>query len=99
VWLKIGFTSDDVIGAGQDWRLAEQFIRAWEGAGRPEDFRVMRTGGEREHFIYWYVNEVAAAIFDAGGLRWRDRIVEAVEAPPPEANEAIKRRSRAPTDA
>jgi hypothetical protein len=84
-----------VIGAGQDWRLAEPFVRAWEAAGRPADFRVVRPGGEREHFIYWYVNQVAAAVFDAGGLRWRDRILGIVEAPPPHANEAIKPRSGA----
>jgi hypothetical protein len=92
VWFKVGFTSDDVIGGGQDWRLAEQFVRAWEAAGRPADFRVLRTGGEREHFIYWYVNEVAAAIFDAHRVHWRDRIIATIDDPPPHASEAIKRK-------
>lgn len=92
-WLVLGFTCDDVVGAGQDRRLAEQCLRAWKASGSPPDFKILEApAGNGEYILYWFVNDIAARVLDRNASGWRDRIVGQRAALPPGASDALARR-------
>jgi hypothetical protein len=92
-WFVLGFTCDDVVGAGQDWRLAEQCFRAWKAAGSPADFKILEApAGAGVHVLNWFVNDVAMRVLDQEVLGWRDRVVGSLAAPPSNASDALRRR-------
>jgi hypothetical protein len=92
-WLVLGFTCDDVVSAGQDWRLAQECLRAWRAAGSPADFEILEAPAESgSHILNWFVNDVAARVLDEDLLGWRERVIDAVAAPPSGATDALKRR-------
>ena len=90
-WLVLGFTYDDVFAAGQDWRLAEECLRAWRAAGSPPDFVILEAAGDREHILKWFVNEAAARVLDEKVLGWRTRFLGRSAAVPLGVSDALKR--------
>jgi hypothetical protein len=91
VWFVVGFTWDDVVGAGQDRRLAEECERAWRHAGCPREFALLETPGESEHILNWFVNETAARILDDRSVCWRSRVIGRTASPPDHATAVIRR--------
>jgi hypothetical protein len=89
-WLVLGFSGDDIVGGGQDWRLAEECVRAWRAGGYPADFHVLQANGEGPYLTYWFVNATAARVLDAHAVEWRNRVVGSRAAPPTSATNALK---------
>jgi hypothetical protein len=90
-WFVLGFTYDDVFDAGQDWRLAEECMRAWRAAGRPPDFQILEAAGEGEHILVWLVNDLAARVLDHNVLGWRVRIVGERSTLPANTSDVLRR--------
>jgi hypothetical protein len=88
-WFVLGFTDEDLVGAWQDARLAEECVRAWRDAGRPADFRVLQAAGEGDHMTVWFVNAASAAVLDAHDVPWRRFVIGERDAPPPGASDAL----------
>jgi hypothetical protein len=89
-WFVLGFTSDDIVGAGQDWRLAEEFVKAWRAAGEPPGFSVVQAGGDGIYMLYWFVSEAAARVLDEQSVEWRNRVLGTRLQPPKNAHNALK---------
>jgi len=89
-WFVLGFTSDDVIAAEQDSRLAREFVHAWKASGRPPDFEVLQSSGEGEHFLYWFVSTASAELLDRHNVGWRAFLVGVLPTPPLTATQALK---------
>jgi len=81
-WFVLGFTSDAVVCAGQDARLANECRRAWEAADRPSDFEIRQGPGAGRYLLHWFVNHVAATVLDDHGIEWRQFATGASAAPP-----------------
>jgi hypothetical protein len=92
-WFVLGFTSDDIVVAGQDWRLAEECVRAWRAAGRPPGFSILYAGGDGVHMLYWFVNEAAARVLDERSVQWRNRVVGTRPQPPKNGHNVLKAES------
>jgi len=88
-WFVLGFTDEDLVGAWQDTRLAEECVKAWRIAGRPSDFRILQAAGEGDHLTVWFVSAASAQLLDAHGVPWRQFVVGEREAPPPGAIDAL----------
>ena len=89
VWYVLGFTDEDLVGAWQDARLAEECVRAWRAAGQPADFEILQAPGDAEHLTLWFVNATAARLLDEHGVAWRPFLVGEREAPPDGAARAL----------
>ncbi len=74
-WHVIGFTSDEIVCAYQDARMADECVTAWHSAGSSSACRIVEAVGEGEHLIHWFVNDEAAAMLDARGVQWHERII------------------------
>jgi hypothetical protein len=77
----IGFTADDIVGGGQDVRLAAAYARARQGTEEPVDARIVQAPGDRDHVLVWFVDEAAARILDAAaepGTAWWHSVGTAV---------------------
>lgn len=88
-WFVIGFTADDIVGGGQDVRLAAAYARARQGTEEPVDARIVQAPGDRDHVLVWFVDEAAARILDAAGIEWRRFVVGECAAPPSSARGLI----------
>ncbi len=89
-WFILGFSSEDVVMAWQDTRLAEASAKAWEAAGKPDDFDIRHGPGEGDHLTFWFVNPGAARVLDGQGVEWRRFVVGTRSAPPAGAARAIE---------
>jgi hypothetical protein len=89
-WHVLGFDIDDIVGAGQDWRLARQCVAALVAAARPPTDGVMESQGAGEHLTFWYVRDDVAAVLDDAGVPWRRFAVGMVRTPPASACEHLK---------
>jgi hypothetical protein len=89
-WLVVGFTCDDVVGAGQHWRLAEECVRAWRAAGSSPDFQILEATGDGDHILHWFVNDVAARVLDERVGGWRDRVLGASGTLPDATSDPLK---------
>jgi hypothetical protein len=87
-WFVLGFTIDDVVGGGQDRRLAEEVGRAWQAAGGPALPQVVHGAGRPPHVSYWYVSPGTADVLDQLEVDWR-RFVVGRAMPPADAPAAI----------
>jgi hypothetical protein len=83
-WVVLGFSSDDIVMAWQDARLAT----ACAGAGAPAD-EIVQDAGDGDVFIRWYVGPRAAAALDRHGADWRRFAIGVVDAPPPGAGRVL----------
>jgi hypothetical protein len=92
-WFVLGFTSDDVITAGQDSRLACECVKAWQAAGRPPEFEILQTPGEGGYFFSWFVSESSAELLDHHQVPWRRFLVGHCPAPPANARQALTEES------
>ena len=81
-WFVLGFSDDDVVMAWQDTRLAEASARAWDAAGKPDDFDIRHAAGEGEYLTEWYVSPGAARVLDGQGVDWRRFVIGTRAAPP-----------------
>jgi hypothetical protein len=80
-----------VVGAYQDWRLAQEFSKAL-GAAAPtmlED--VLEVPGDGAHLIFWYLSPAAAEVLDARGVEWRRFYLGRRALPPDGATPPLKR--------
>jgi hypothetical protein len=82
-WYKLGFTDDDVVGAGQHERLAGECTRAVEAAPRHPHHGVLETSGEGKYLLYWYVSPEMARLLDEHGVGWRHFLLPDGAASPP----------------
>ena len=89
-WYVLGFTSDEIITAEQDARLAREVVRVWTAAGQPEGFAIWQTAGEGEHFIYWFLDEPSARFLDAHRIGWRRFLVDERARGPAQAYDALR---------
>ncbi len=89
-WLILGFSSDDVVMAWQDTRLAEACARAWKAAGKPDDFDVRHGPGDGDYLTHWFVSPAAAAVLDEQAVDWRRFVIGTRAAPPEGAARAIE---------
>ena len=85
-WFVLGFTSDDVVGAGQDSRLAFECLKAWEAADRPAGFEIWQASGDGDYIVHWFVNQASACFLDAQGIAWRQFVTGGCAAPPARAD-------------
>jgi hypothetical protein len=90
MWMVIGFTLDDVVSYGNDYRLAEACAQAWKAQGRPADFDVKLTQGESPYMLHWYISPTAARVLDAEGVIFRDKVIGSANAPPAGATNPIR---------
>ena len=82
-WHILGFTSDDIIGAWQDARLAEACAEAWRSVGEPPGFVAWGVPGEGEHLIHWYLASAVTDALDRRGVAWRQfRLGQRTSVPP-----------------
>lgn len=88
-WFMLGFTSDDVVVASQDSRLALECGRLWEASGRPAGFRILQAAGEGEHLIHWFVDEATAEVLDRENVGWRRFLLGERAAVPPDARDVL----------
>jgi hypothetical protein len=89
-WRVIGFTSDEIVVAHQEARLAEQCVKAWRSAGSPSECRIVEAAGEGNYLLFWFVNEAAAAMLDAGGVPWQSRILDERQLLPPSHQDILE---------
>lgn len=89
-WFKLGFTYEDVVGAWQDWRLAQEIARATDGATRVVEEGILESPGNGEHLVWWYVSSEAAALLDARQISWRRFLLASGVEPPKDAHPTIK---------
>jgi hypothetical protein len=88
-YYTLGFTGDDITGAWQHWRLAQEFHRAFEAHGLPPSFGVVEAAGEGEHPLYWFVSAQAAEILDRHDVEWRRFLVRTDLVAPRNARPAL----------
>jgi hemerythrin-like domain-containing protein len=81
-WFVLGFTSEEVVTAEQDSRLAAECVQAWQRAGGPPGFEVLRAPGDTQHIVRWFVGPVAARLLDEHRVGWRPFLVGQCQAPP-----------------
>ena len=74
-WYTLGFTYDDVVGAWQDWRLAQECVRAFSEENRRLARDVREVPGDGPYLVRWYVSGAAAAVLDAHQVPWRQFLV------------------------
>jgi hypothetical protein len=89
-WIVIGFTLDDVVTYGNDYRLAEAAAHAWRAQGKPDGFEIKLAQGSDKYMLHWYVNDVAARILDAERVEFRHNLVGEVDAPPAGATNPVR---------
>lgn len=88
-WYQLGFTTDEVVDAFQDARLAEECVMAWRRAGRPP-FAVSAAPGDATHLIHWFVDEATARVLDTERVHWRSFLIGECAGPPPDALSPIR---------
>ena len=81
-WSVLGFTLEDVVGGGQDARLASECVRALHAAGRPPEFQIVQGSGDGDYLVTWFVNEIAARVLDTHAVAWRSFIICSAAAAP-----------------
>ena len=84
MWHVLGFDIDDIVGAGQDWRLAQQCARALLAAQPPVRDGIKESVGEAGYLTYWYVRDDVARVLVAAGVPWRRFAVGTVVSGPRE---------------
>lgn len=89
-WFILGFSSEDVVMAWQDTRLAEASAKAWQAAGRPDDFDIRHAPGEGDYLTHWYVSPGAARVLDGQSVDWRRFVVGTISGPPDGAARAVE---------
>jgi hypothetical protein len=87
-WYTLGFTYDDIVGAWQDWRLAQQCAHAFAGQERLAG-EVREEPGEGKFLVRWYVSRTAAEILDEHHVPWRQFLV-GTGTPPASARQPLK---------
>jgi hypothetical protein len=85
----LGFTSDDVVGGWQHWRLGMECGRAFEAEGLPASFGILEAPGEGRHILYWFVSRRAAQLLDRHDVPWRRFLVRTDLKAPPAAHPAL----------
>jgi hypothetical protein len=72
----LGFTYDDVVGAWQDWRLAQECVRVFsDPRERALAEEVWEVPGDGPYLLRWYVSRAAAEVLDAHEVPWRQFLV------------------------
>jgi hypothetical protein len=89
-WYTLGFTGDDIVGAWQHWRLADEFRRAFLLEGKPPGIGVLESPGQGEHLLYWYVRADVATMLDRHVDGWRRFVVRTDLQAPDDAHPALK---------
>src|SRR5688572_26122473 len=87
----LGFTSDDIVTAEQDARLAQMCVTLCDASEPRSDLEVRQTLGEGDHIIWWYVSAPLASLLDSHDTVWRRFLISKRVCPPPNAKSALRR--------